>query len=167
MRHWSPVVPRGDDPALRAPQRTQRRRRRRQPADEPLGHLLASLFHLVLHAWHGPGLWQRRLAGQNRTLSTNVSATRHFEPSPSNELTRSRLARLWSSLRRKGRQRFRFNPSWEGCRFWISVVSKDFEEAGVTAEGSANVAGEALLRYWINPEGSASREMREGSFDAS
>lgn len=64
----------------------------------------------------------------------------------------------------KGRQKFTFHPSWEGCRFWISVLMADWEELQLVAAGSASSAKEALTKYWVNPEGSQPREMNEGVF---
>ncbi|KFY18838.1 hypothetical protein V493_08310 [Pseudogymnoascus sp. VKM F-4281 (FW-2241)] len=62
------------------------------------------------------------------------------------------------------RDAFNFSPEWEGCRYWMSVIMSDFENAGLVQEGSAAVAREALLMYWRNPEGSEARVMREGTF---
>lgn len=63
-----------------------------------------------------------------------------------------------------GRDAFEFSPEWEGCRFWLTVVMQDVEDAGWLDKGSADQAKEALEVYWRNPEGSEPRVMREGIF---
>ncbi|KAI0146209.1 hypothetical protein GGR57DRAFT_506502 [Xylariaceae sp. FL1272] len=67
-------------------------------------------------------------------------------------------------IQSKGRQLFTFSPEWEGCRHWLSVVMTDLDDAGWVSKGSAAVAREALLQYWINPKGSEPRIMRGGVF---
>lgn len=78
--------------------------------------------------------------------------------------TGTTVGRLLEHTCEKGRQKFTFHPSWEGCRFWISVLLADWEACGIVDVGSAHMAREALLKYWVNPEGSQPREMREGIF---
>ncbi|KAK0747068.1 hypothetical protein B0T18DRAFT_447427 [Schizothecium vesticola] len=63
-----------------------------------------------------------------------------------------------------GRDAFDFSPEWERCRFWLTVVMRDSEDAGWLEKGSADEAKEALEMYWRNPEGSEPRVMREGTF---
>jgi len=60
------------------------------------------------------------------------------------------------------RDAFTFSPEWEGCRFWLTVVMRDLEDAGWLEKDSADQAKEALQMYWRNPEGSEPRAMREG-----
>lgn len=37
-----------------------------------------------------------------------------------------------------GRDAFEFSPEWEGCRFWLTVVMQDVEDAGWLDKGSAD-----------------------------
>lgn len=74
------------------------------------------------------------------------------------------VGQILTQICSKGRQRFIFHPSFEGCRFWISVLVADWEDMGVVEAGSALMAREALGKYWVNPEGSLPRHMREGTF---
>ena len=67
-------------------------------------------------------------------------------------------------MMQNGRQAFTFAPEWEGCRYWLSVVAEDLEEANIISEGSSLTIKNALLQYWRNPEGSEPRIMREGKF---
>ncbi|KAK4203376.1 hypothetical protein QBC40DRAFT_274683 [Triangularia verruculosa] len=77
------------------------------------------------------------------------------------DITVAAIAKL---INDKGRNAFNFSPEWEGCRFWLTVIMKDLEEAGIVKDGSAEQAAKALLLYWRNPEGSGPRVMREGVF---
>lgn len=77
------------------------------------------------------------------------------------QVTISNVMRMISE---KGRYQFNFSPEWEGCRFWMSVVMKDFEDDALVEAGSSTTAMDALRCYWINPPGSEPRVMREGIF---
>jgi hypothetical protein len=63
----------------------------------------------------------------------------------------------------KGRQRYIFKLD-EGCRYWMSVVARDFEDSGIVERGWAERAGEALRMYWRYPDGSETRPMTQGTF---
>ncbi|KAF3936222.1 hypothetical protein ABW19_dt0204947 [Dactylella cylindrospora] len=90
-----------------------------------------------------------------------IEALRTFQFSPLYTIT---VDGFLAVIARNERQKYNFHESWEGCRYWMSVVIDDLEHAGVVREGSAKVAMEALSRYWVNPEGSEDREMRRGVF---
>lgn len=86
---------------------------------------------------------------------------RSFSFKPTKTLT---VEQFLAHISEKGRQKFTFHPSWEGCRFWISVLMADWEELQLLAAGSASSAMKALTKYWVNPGGSTPREMNEGIF---
>ncbi|KAL2126667.1 hypothetical protein VTI74DRAFT_437 [Chaetomium olivicolor] len=113
-----------------------------------------------------PGYGSDGLRGKIETTSIGDKAyteetLRLFSYEPLKQVT---VACVMAMISGRGRDQFTFSPEWEGCRFWISVVMKDFEEDGLVESGSAATAEEALRRYWINPEGSEPRVMREGVF---
>lgn len=85
---------------------------------------------------------------------------RVFSYRPPRQVT---VAEVVRSIRGKERDEYNFYPEWEGCRFWLSVVMRDFED-NLVDQGAATTAMEALRQYWINPEGSEPRPMREGVF---
>ncbi|KAF9778330.1 hypothetical protein BJ322DRAFT_1092718 [Thelephora terrestris] len=66
------------------------------------------------------------------------------------------------------RDHYTFAPIGEGCRYWLSVISKDFIEAGVICEQESDAVIEALGMYWPSPSGSLSvpRPMARGTFHA-
>ncbi|KAL1872359.1 hypothetical protein Daus18300_004329 [Diaporthe australafricana] len=112
-----------------------------------------------------PGYGSDGLRGKIELAALNHRYTdetlRLFSFKPTETLT---IGQLLAHISERRRQRFTFHPSWEGCRFWISVLMADWEELQLIAPGSAKLATEALTKYWINPEGSQPREMREGTF---
>ena len=113
-----------------------------------------------------PGYGSDGLRGKIETASIHdkpyTDETLHaFSYKPSREVT---IADVIQIINDKKRDQFNFSPEWEGCRFWLSVIMQEFEDANVVDKGSAKTALEALLQYWINPEGSEPRVMREGSF---
>jgi hypothetical protein len=65
-----------------------------------------------------------------------------------------------------GRDRYRFDPIGEGCRYWHSTVAMDMAAAGLISHKEASKARSALAQYWFYPpnSGSESRAMREGTF---
>ncbi|KAH6630355.1 hypothetical protein B0J18DRAFT_98639 [Chaetomium sp. MPI-SDFR-AT-0129] len=113
-----------------------------------------------------PGYGTDGLRGKIETTSLPsepyTNETLHaFTYKPLRDVT---IADVVHIISEKGRDQFTFSPEWEGCRFWLSVVIRDFEDVGLVEEGSAVKALEALRKYWINPEGSEPRVMREGCF---
>ncbi|KAI0868959.1 hypothetical protein GGS24DRAFT_480429 [Hypoxylon argillaceum] len=69
-------------------------------------------------------------------------------------------------LRRNGRQRYRFTPEREGCRYWTYVVIRDLERAEILSPGAAHQAWEAMSRYYHAPSSSSADTSgrRAGSF---
>ncbi|GAB1318412.1 hypothetical protein MFIFM68171_08622 [Madurella fahalii] len=113
-----------------------------------------------------PGYGSDGLRGKIETTSIGdkpyTDETLHaFTYKPSRNVT---VADVVQIINEKGRDRFNLSPEWEGCRFWLSVVMGDFEDVEVVDKGSAMTALEALRQYWMNPEGSEPRVMREGVF---
>lgn len=121
-----------------------------------------------------PGYGDDGLRGKIQVKSLDSPYThetlRKLTFKPSEGLT---IGQLLTHISSKGRQKFSFHPSWEGCRHWLAVVLMDWEELGAIEAGSAAMAKEALGRYWVNPEGSMPlpaevesypRELREGTF---
>lgn len=115
-----------------------------------------------------PGYGEESLRGKIEVRPLDRPYTdetlRAFSFRPAATTTGTTVGRLLEHMCERGRQRFTFHPSWEGCRFWISVLVADWEASGLVGAGSAHVAREALLKYWVNSEGSQPREMREGTF---
>ncbi|KAL2016110.1 hypothetical protein VTK56DRAFT_4254 [Thermocarpiscus australiensis] len=113
-----------------------------------------------------PGYGSNGLRGKIETTSISDSpytdeTLRLLSYKPTRAVT---VAGVIQIINETGRDEFNFSPEWEGCRFWLSVVMKDLEDDGLVEEGSAATAMRALRRYWINPEGSEPRVMREGVF---
>lgn len=112
-----------------------------------------------------PGHGSDGLGGKIELAALNqrytVETLRVFSFKPTEIVT---LGQLLAHISEEGRQKFTFYPSWEGCRFWIFVLMVEWEELRLIAPGSAKLAKEALTKYWINPEGSQPREMREETF---
>ncbi|KAK3989617.1 hypothetical protein QBC44DRAFT_241050, partial [Cladorrhinum sp. PSN332] len=114
-----------------------------------------------------PGYGTDGLRGKIQVSSLNnvpyTDETLHaFSYTPlKSDITVGEIRRL---INVNGRDPFKFSPEWEGCRFWLSVVTKDLEEAGIVKGGSAAEAEGALFMYWRNPEGSEPRVMRKGVF---
>lgn len=112
-----------------------------------------------------PGYGSDGLRGKIETASSAESYTKEtlkaFSFKPIKSTTVGDIMKLITDNKRDA---FNFSPEWEGCRFWMSVLMSDFENAGLVELGSAAVAKEALLMYWRNPEGSEARVVREGTF---
>ena len=66
------------------------------------------------------------------------------------------------------RDKYTFAPVGEGCRYWLSVISKDFVKAKVISEQESDAVIAALGMYWPSPSGSPSvpRPMAHGTFYA-
>lgn len=64
------------------------------------------------------------------------------------------------------RDRYRFDPIGEGCRFWHSTVAMDMAAAGLLSYDAANQACSAIGQYWFFPPNSGSelRAMKKGIF---
>lgn len=121
---------------------------------------------MLRHARYGPRYGSDGLRGKIETASIHdkpyTDETLHaFSYKPSRKVT---VADVIQIINDKKRDQFNFSPEWEGCRFWLSFIMQDFEDGNVVDQGSAKTALEALLQYWINPEGSEPRVMREGLF---
>lgn len=112
-----------------------------------------------------PGYGGDGLRGKIEVASCDQRFTeetlRVFSYTPTKAMT---VKDLMACISERGRQKYTFHPSWEGCRHWISVLMADWEELQLVANGSASSAKEALTKYWVNPEGSYPREMNEGVF---
>ena len=65
-----------------------------------------------------------------------------FSYQPSKAITVKDIAQL---IVKNGRAEFNFSPEWEGCRFWMSVIMRDLEDASLIEKGSAATAMEAVL----------------------
>lgn len=115
-----------------------------------------------------PGYGEDGLRGKIEVMALNQQYTDEtlqvFSFKPTEAFPGLTVGQVMEYISQKGRQKFNFHPSWEGCRFWISVLMDDWEGLGLVDPGSAVVAKEALTKYWINPEGSHPREIREGTF---
>ncbi|KAL2126666.1 hypothetical protein VTI74DRAFT_436 [Chaetomium olivicolor] len=66
----------------------------------------------------------------------------------------------------RGRQKYQFTPEWEGCRYWNLILIQDMVTAGYIPSGSSNQAEEAMLWYWVYPQGKEKRVLRKGTFRA-
>lgn len=112
-----------------------------------------------------PGYGSDGLRGKIEATSIGKPFTdetlRAFSYKPSRNVAVADVIQIISG---KGRDQFNFSPEWEGCRFWLSVITGDLEDAHVVDKGSTMTALEALRQYWVNPEGSEPRVMREGVF---
>ncbi|KAI1262612.1 hypothetical protein F5Y18DRAFT_438733 [Xylariaceae sp. FL1019] len=112
-----------------------------------------------------PGYGDDGLRGKIEVASLDERYTSETLQVFSFPITHATTVRSFMELvQSKGRQLFTFSPEWEGCRHWLSVVMADLDDAGWVSKGSAAIAREALLQYWINPSGSEPRIMREGVF---
>lgn len=112
-----------------------------------------------------PGYGSDGLRGKIEVVTLSQPYTdetlRAFSFKPTKTLT---IDQFLARISERGRQKFNFHSSWEGCRYWISVLMADWEEMQLVAPGSASSAKEVLMKYWVNPEGSYPREMHEGGF---
>lgn len=110
-----------------------------------------------------PGYGSDGLRGKIEVVTLSQPYTdetlRVFSFNPTKTLT---TEQFFAHMSDRGRQKFNFHQSWEGCRYWISVLMADWEELQLVAPGSASSAKEALTTYWVNPEGSYPGEMNEG-----
>ena len=66
------------------------------------------------------------------------------------------------------RDNYTFAPIGEGCRYWLSVVAKDFFEAKIIDQQESDAIIEALGMYWPVPSGTppVPRLVSKGTFNA-
>ena len=67
------------------------------------------------------------------------------------------------------RDNYTFDPATgEGCRYWLSVISKDFVQAGIIHKHESDTVINALGMYWPSPLGTppVPRPVARGSFNA-
>lgn len=89
-----------------------------------------------------PGYGSDGLRGKFEVASCSQRHTeetlRVFSYTPTNALT---VGQLLAYISEKGRQKFTFHPSWEGCRYWISVLMADWEELQLVEAGTTRGRG--------------------------
>ena len=64
------------------------------------------------------------------------------------------------------RDDYTFDPTGEGCRYWLSTISKDFVEEGIIRKEESDTVIDALKMYWPSPSGTPPvlRPMAHGYF---
>ena len=77
------------------------------------------------------------------------------------------MEKLLAVIIDRKRDNYIFAPSGEGCRYWLSVIAKDFVEERIVDQQENNAIIEALGKYWPVPSGTppVSRPMSEGIFN--
>ncbi|KAI0114485.1 hypothetical protein GGR51DRAFT_577501 [Nemania sp. FL0031] len=107
------------------------------------------------------------LRGKIEVASKNYVCTRErvhrLSFQPDRAVTLEDIVHL---IQRNGRQRYRFLPEWEGCRYWCYTIIQDLEAARIISPGSALVAEATLSNFYGYPSGSGvePREIKAGRF---
>ena len=78
------------------------------------------------------------------------------------------VERLLAVIVDRKRDNYTFAPVGEGCRYWLSVIAKDFFEEEIIDEQESDAVIEALGKYWPVPPGTppVPRPMSKGTFNA-
>lgn len=63
----------------------------------------------------------------------------------------------------KGRTRYKFSDG-EGCRYWETVVAKDFVDAGLVKKGWDTDVVNTLKYYWKDANTKEAREIKPGTW---
>jgi hypothetical protein len=68
-------------------------------------------------------------------------------------------------IRRK-RDYYTFAPVGEGCRYWLSVLSKDLVEENIISQELSDMAVDTMSKYWPMPIGTppVPRPVAQGNF---
>ncbi|KAI0071367.1 hypothetical protein K474DRAFT_1607040 [Panus rudis PR-1116 ss-1] len=98
--------------------------------------------------------------------STSVPVEDHIHEVSGTVLLGTTVEDVLAVLIKNGRDRYKFHPIGEGCRFWLYTISLDFADAGIVDSSVAEDARDALSKYWPSPNGTpaVSRPMARGEF---